>query len=287
MKHYILLLLFSTNYFFIQAQNFHGKVVSSDDGSNLSYASIGILNKPLGTVSNEDGYFVISTDKIQIGDTLLIEHIGYLGRSIVITRENTLSSNLGTIYLSPESTLLPSVKIEKTKLKGVVEQFGNGEDGKYDFAVGIGGVAKGQESAIAIKTKNKKQVGILKNVTIGIATCNIPYKRFRLNIYGLKENSKLSMLNEYPTYFTVRPEHEKIGITIDLLEQNIEIKESFIIAIQRLDEVSPSESLDVTVFSSKDIQTKYPLLTRNGIGQKFDLASTRNTTIAVIAEVLY
>ncbi len=287
MKHYILLFLFSTNYFFVQSQNFHGKVVSSDDGSNLSYASIGVSNKPLGTVSNEDGYFTISNDNIRIGDTLLVEHVGYLGRSIVITRENTLYGNLGIIYLSPKSTLLPSIEIEKNKLKGVVEKFGNGEDRKYNGGIGLGGVAKGQEIAIYIKTKNKKQVGILKNVTIGIATCNIPHKKFRLNIYGLDKNSKLSMLNEYPTYFTVLPEHEKIGITIDLIEQNIEIKESFIIAIQRLDEVSSAESLDVTVFSSLGTQTKYPLLTRNGIGQKFGIANTRNTTIAVIAEVLY
>ncbi len=285
MKCWILLFLFSTNYSFIQAQNFHGKVVSSNDSSSLSYASIGVLNKPLGTVSNEDGYFTISNDNIRIGDTLLVEHVGYLGCSIVITKENTLYGNLGTIYLSPKSTLLPSIEIEKTKLKGVIHQFGNGEDGKYNITIGIGG-EKGQEMAIAIKTNNKKQVGVLKSITIGIATCNVPYKKFRLNIYDLDKGSKLSILNDHPIYFIVRPEHEKKGIVIDVIEQTIEIKESFMISIQEVDAANPLDP-SVTVFGSLGTPTKYPCLSRNGIGQKFGIANTRDMTVAIMAEVLY
>ncbi|MEP4497522.1 MAG: carboxypeptidase-like regulatory domain-containing protein [Ekhidna sp.] len=67
-----------------QSIAFSGKVISAQDDTPVPFAHIAIENKPIGTVSNEKGYFelIVESDEIA-GSQLIISSVGF--KSIKIT----------------------------------------------------------------------------------------------------------------------------------------------------------------------------------------------------------
>lgn len=55
----------------------NGIVQDYDTGERLQYANISLLNSPIGTMTNENGEFVLSLDKTNLKDTLIISYLGY------------------------------------------------------------------------------------------------------------------------------------------------------------------------------------------------------------------
>ncbi len=59
-------------YFFLS-----GKIIEDRKGDPVSYASVSVLNKPIGTISNVDGDFLLKLHPDHILDTLIISCMGY------------------------------------------------------------------------------------------------------------------------------------------------------------------------------------------------------------------
>lgn len=59
------------------AQNLKGTVVNARTAEPVPFANIGILNKNVGTVTNEDGTFQLDVSKLAANDTLRVSCIGY------------------------------------------------------------------------------------------------------------------------------------------------------------------------------------------------------------------
>jgi len=62
----------------------NGKVMDRMTGTPLSYANIGVYNKSIGTISNEDGEFVLKLHRRHLNDTLVVSYMGYKNRLIPI-----------------------------------------------------------------------------------------------------------------------------------------------------------------------------------------------------------
>jgi hypothetical protein len=79
------------------AQSIKGKIIGED---SLPVVGVSVYNSSSleSTISNENGIFEFAN--LNIGDTLLISHIGYQSQNIVVTN----SVSLPTIYL--ESSLI-------------------------------------------------------------------------------------------------------------------------------------------------------------------------------------
>lgn len=54
-----------------------GEIHAQSSGKPLPYASIGLLNEPLGTMANLDGEFIFKVDPDFMNDTIVFSHIGY------------------------------------------------------------------------------------------------------------------------------------------------------------------------------------------------------------------
>lgn len=65
----------------IQAQTLSGRIVGAD-ARPVSYANIGLKNRPAGTVSERDGSFTLRIPDLSVRDTLRISCIGYAAREI-------------------------------------------------------------------------------------------------------------------------------------------------------------------------------------------------------------
>src|SRR5688572_6268440 len=59
------------------SQIVEGKVVEHSTKSPIGYVNIGILNSPIGTISNEDGTFSIRIPPAHGGDSLTFSMLGY------------------------------------------------------------------------------------------------------------------------------------------------------------------------------------------------------------------
>jgi len=59
-------------YFFLS-----GKIIDDKKGEPISYASISIFNKPIGTITNTDGDFILKIHPNRIYDTLVISCMGF------------------------------------------------------------------------------------------------------------------------------------------------------------------------------------------------------------------
>jgi hypothetical protein len=85
MKKYIIILLVTIcSYNVLNGQVIQGKVVDKDDGSPLMYASLGLVNTPVGTITNEKGEFKLETRDSTQESTIRFSMIGYAPKTYTI-----------------------------------------------------------------------------------------------------------------------------------------------------------------------------------------------------------
>jgi len=93
MKNILLIIIASLNLVFSYSQEKKIKGVIIDNSNTpIMYANIGVLNKPLGTVSNEKGKFSLNIYKNYIQDTLKVSCLGYKSKELLI-KTSKLNSN--------------------------------------------------------------------------------------------------------------------------------------------------------------------------------------------------
>ena len=79
----VLFLLLFSNTSLSQEKNIFGIILDSLQNP-IQYANIGILNKPIGTVSNKKGEFNLILDNSYLSDTLKISCLGYVSKELLI-----------------------------------------------------------------------------------------------------------------------------------------------------------------------------------------------------------
>jgi hypothetical protein len=69
---------------FSQDRYFKGTIISSDKGAPIPYATVGVIGKPIGTVADNNGKFILVIDKQNIvsNDTIAISCVGYEERTL-------------------------------------------------------------------------------------------------------------------------------------------------------------------------------------------------------------
>lgn len=108
-----------------QSLTFSGKVISSYDKVPIPFAHIAIENKPLGTVSDDNGYFkfVVEYEKI-VGNQLIVSSVGF--KSIKISAESSwnktikldpLIGQLDEVVVTGERAELSAKKLVQTAIK--------------------------------------------------------------------------------------------------------------------------------------------------------------------------
>ena len=62
----------------------NGVILDEITGEPLSYANIGLYNKSIGTISNDNGEFILKMNRRYLDDTLVVSFMGYRNRFIPI-----------------------------------------------------------------------------------------------------------------------------------------------------------------------------------------------------------
>lgn len=86
-----------------------GKITDVEFNAPLPYVNIGIPNAGIGTVSDEDGYYLLEIPKSLINKELRFSMVGFTPQNHSIATIDGDSEKLLNIGLSPQTTTLEEV----------------------------------------------------------------------------------------------------------------------------------------------------------------------------------
>ena len=99
-------------YFFLK-----GRVLEEKKNDPIPYATISVKNKPIGTISNKEGYFLLKLSPDNILDTVIISSMGYA--QIKIPASQILDEDL--FVMEPVSIRIKEVKVTATTPEKLLE----------------------------------------------------------------------------------------------------------------------------------------------------------------------
>jgi hypothetical protein len=212
---------------------FHGAVMEQGSKQPLAYVSIGVLNKPSGTVSDSLGHFDLIIGNEYLDDTLQVSMIGYypIKRSIrYLIKENgqiTISLIKKVIQLKEVvvSNQFQHTLVVGRQSSGKLFQASIIPKGKTEPSIGA-------ESGLRIETKHYP--ALLDNFNFYLSGNNFKYIKFRLNIYSLKNNLPDTLL--FNNEILVSLKDFKTGWTqIDLTPYHMVVNSDFAVTLQWVD----------------------------------------------------
>jgi hypothetical protein len=104
-----------------------GKILERKKETPVSYASVSLINKPIGTITNTDGEFLLKLHPRYINDTLVISNMGYA--QIFMPANQLLDEDL--ILLDPVSIRIHEVKVTATTPEKLLENIRTNLENNY------------------------------------------------------------------------------------------------------------------------------------------------------------
>lgn len=169
-------------------------VLSESTREPVVYASVGVINRNLGTVADTLGNFSLSIPAEFINDSIRISSIGYVAKTFAIKDIKNIPD---TIYLADDVMMLNEVVVKPQRIKH--KTAGRKGSGGFLYIEVEGNKAAGQGLATPL---NVKERAWLKELGFTILTDNRPLSKmkFRVNIYR-KEDKEYILQNFNPIYF--------------------------------------------------------------------------------------
>lgn len=212
MRLFWLSILILLSYFEVYGQVIRGRIIDSKTDEPLEYVSIGIINTPLGTISDNKGYFEFEYKKQDLSSIVRISMIGYESQtysiSDLIQKDNKIKM-IATTYEINE------VEITPTKEKVIGANTFNRSQGWSGWS-GIP-VRKGYEIGIKLNLGNKPIK--IKSLHVMLQRQAFDTSIFRLHIRAINDTL---ILNELLTEnIIVAITNESGWANIDLEQYNL------------------------------------------------------------------
>lgn len=160
----IIILLLFVNGVFGQTL-YKGQVIDASSNQPLPYVNIGIVDKGVGTVSDEEGFFRLAINRTVFHDDELIQFSSLGYQTLRITMANAVYTldKSSQIELQPADIILNEVVVSDTSLVPVTEYIGYRNDGQKIFGYWKENMALGAELSTKIKSrKGKRQLNSLE-----------------------------------------------------------------------------------------------------------------------------
>jgi len=214
-------------------KQFHGIVVDQENKQRIAYTSIGILNSPIGTVSDSTGHFNLTVTNEYLKDTLQFSMVSYYPlkrpvREFITADEPVIIPLLKKINQLKEvvvSNRLQQIEIVGRQSKGSLLQASIIPKGGKNPIIGA-------ESGLRIQAK--RYPAQVENFNFYLSGNNFKYIKFRLNIYSLKNNLPDTPLFNHEILVSLK--NFKTGWSkIDLTPYKLTVDDDFAITLQWVD----------------------------------------------------
>lgn len=207
---FFLLFIFFT--FQLQGQNISGKVIDFSSGEPLAYVSIGVMETTKGTITDENGNFILDVAGQSIKLPVRISMIGY--KSLTFTIEELLK-NQNIIKLKSEPIQLASVTI---KPYGKIKEVGTSKYSKGTVC-GWGGTDFGKGWEIGLRMELGTLPVRIKSLHFRLHKQSFDSSLFRLHIREIVDNMPRNELLDKNILITVTKESG--WMDIDLSKYNL------------------------------------------------------------------
>ncbi|MEZ4796889.1 MAG: carboxypeptidase-like regulatory domain-containing protein [Flavobacteriaceae bacterium] len=232
MKKAIILLCFlAVSPIILSSQNditITGYIYDSETKQSLAYVNIGFVEKAVGTVSDEGGYFYLSysSAKISLDDLLQISSIGYQTIKLKASEFYAQLVKNNKIYLKPEPYSLDEIVLGNDKRKDLI--VGSSKTKENSRGYWLNKEALGGEIATKINIKHKNSR--LEDLRFQIVKNNSGSIKIRVNIYDeVNGMPGKNIVKENILHTIFKPFGEEI---IDLKPYNIIVSDNIIVSIE-------------------------------------------------------
>jgi hypothetical protein len=256
--------LFSVVLLLIYAHSFSqllvkGKVLSQSRDKPVSFANVGIADKNVGTISNEDGTFSIRIPDEMKNDTLIFSALGY-EKKIVPVRELSLHEE-NVLTLKEKAIVLKAVTITAAREKEKVFELGN-RYSRGGFLL-ADSVYAGASMALLIRNaypsfhEDLVYPVYLKNARVRIFKNNMKSFRFRVRLYE-KDSLTGKPGKDFLHQSVILESGMKKGwLEFDVSHLNIRIESDFFIAFEWI--LDDQDRLGI-IKAFQDFRKQYPYL---------------------------
>jgi hypothetical protein len=211
MKSFPILVLLVLIVLQIQSQTITGKVTDADSGEPLVFVSIGVMETPIGTITDEKGNFSFEIKEQLIEALVRFSMIGYKAQTFSIAE---LKDKENAIKLKVEPVQLAAVDINFVKIRKVGET-------RFSriFVCGWGGTEFGRGYEIGTKIDLGEELVNLLNLNIRVSKQSFDSSLFRLHIRNVLDSLPNEELLTENIFITIS---EKSGwVQIDLSTYNL------------------------------------------------------------------
>ena len=216
----------------VQSQDyFTGTLVDAFTSEPLPYVNIGILDKGIGTVSNEDGKFILKISKEkQWTETIQFSSIGYETMRMVVKDLIFNVDDFPEMEMKQKIEVLEGLVLSsKGELKPYPEIVGYQTESKGSYGYWNKDIALGGE--LATKIPVRKGPRKLRRLSFTVADKAADSVLVRVNIYD--EVGKLPQKNLVNNNILVTL--NSVGVNnVDLRPYDIEVSDDFILSLELL-----------------------------------------------------
>lgn len=250
----LVILTISISVFSFSQEKIIKGIVTDSLNKPIQYANIGILNKPIGTVSNQNGEYFLNIDNSMNLDTLKISCLGYKTVEKVI---NNIQNNNFNISLENHFVKLEEVVIKSDNLKTYIEgkEKSNSKNQVFFAIQNRKDLNLGSEIGRKF-TLGTKKPSLLKEFKFFVKENNFDRVKFRINIYTILNNRPDKKINE--TNIIVGLENKNKGwVDVDLSEYEIKTQQDIIVAVEWIECSKVGDKLSLPILIPSFSSTHY------------------------------
>jgi len=221
-----------------------GLVTEKETNKPLAYVSIGLLEKPLGTISDSNGNYILTIYEENKTDTIQLSLVGYTTKRFLVSE--MLAGVHQIITMDRKDYVLPDIVISNKNINTRI--IGRQSSSKL-IQISIHNKKSvegtiGSEMGMRIKTNQPGSY--LKDLNWYFSANNFNYIKFRVNVYSVKKNMPDTLLTDKQIFAFV--EDFKTGwIKFNLEPYNIRVSGEFIITLQWVESSMEKKEDPVTV----------------------------------------
>lgn len=209
--------------------------VTDETGVPLPFASVGVVNTPVGTVADDNGRFTLYlTGAVRLTDTVQISLLGYKSDRRPIGQLAEVSQVDLVVTLMPRPAQLAEVTVRSSQWQ--IRQTGNTNTQtrmKTNFAL-AGKPRQNLGAQIGRVFRIPKRGAFLEEFRFFVSVNNFDSTRFRINVQTLRLNYPDSNLLQRAMYVELKPKQTG-WITVDLRPYNLFAADNVAVSVEWVD----------------------------------------------------
>lgn len=224
-----------------------GRVQNADSRQSIDYVNIGIIDKAKGTVSDENGSFVLELKEAGISenDTIRFSRIGYETVKFSLTDLKEKLNKSSSIYM--KESLLNLNEVIISNLDTEKNRIGYSSSSGAIFGFWNDSLALGGEHATRIQVK--KGPLKLEDLSFNVVHSISDSLLVRVNIYEIKKGLPSKNISNKNILYMIKKKNGRM--IIDLSAFNIIVHDDFIVSLELLKIYGGSIEIAISALRSK------------------------------------